>query len=297
MKMFKLFEEVTDKMKKSKLLVAALALLVAVGALAGCGGKKEEAKSTVQLEGTLTAAGSTALLPLLKPAAEEFMKKHPKVTVNISGGGSVTGQNQVASGNVNIGNSDVPVVADLKDKGLVEYDAAIAPFVLITHPSNVVKGITQEQAIDIFTGKITNWKELGGKDEKITIIHRSKSSGSRLTIKEKVLKGTEFTDNAIIQDSNGAVRAAIAGTPGAIGYVDAPYLDNTIKGLAYNGVEYSAQAVKDGKWPVYAATKMMTKGEATGLAKAFIDFVRSPEFQNSYAEKAGFIPVTSLKKQ
>jgi phosphate transport system substrate-binding protein len=283
-------------MRKSKLLAAALALMVGVAVLAGCGGKKEEPRQQGQLEGTITAAGSTALLPLLKPAAEEFMKKYPKVTVNISGGGSVTGQNQVAAGNVNIGNSDVPVVADLKDKGLVEYDAAIAPFVMITHPSNEVKGLTQDQYIAIFTGKTTNWKEVGGKDEKITIIHRAKSSGSRLTIKDKVLNGQEFTNNAIVQDSNGAVRAAIGSTPGSIGYVDAPYLDQTVKGLAFNGVEYSAQAVKDGKWPIYASTKMMTKGEATGLTKAFIDFVRSAEFQNSYAEKAGFIPVTQMKK-
>lgn len=278
-------------MHKSKLLVSILALLFAIAMLAGCGRKGESPKAAGELSGTLTAAGSTALLPLLKPAAEEFMKKYPNVTVNISGGGSVTGQNQVAAGNVSIGNSDVPVVGELKDKGLVEYDAAIAPFVFITNPANEVKGLTQDQIIAIFTGKITSWKEVGGKDEKIVIIHRAKSSGSRLTIKDKVLKGQEFTDNAIIQDSNGAVRAAIASTPGSIGYVDAPYLDQSVKGVAYNGVEYSPQAVKDGKWPVYASTKMITKGPAAGLAKAFIDFVQSSEFQNSFAEKAGFLPI------
>lgn len=284
-------------MRTSKMLAAVLALLIGAAALTGCGGKKDAPQGAVgELEGTLTAAGSTALLPLLKPAAEEFMKKYPNVTVNISGGGSVTGQNQVAAGNVNIGNSDVPVVAELKDKGLVEYDAAVAPFALITHPSNSVKNLTQEQAINIFTGKITNWKEVGGNDEKITIIHRAKSSGSRITVKEKVLQGQEFTDNAVIQDSNGAVRAAISNTPGAIGYVDAPYLDQSVKSLAFNGVEYSPQAVKEGKWPIYASTKMITKGAAGGLAKAFIDFVQSPEFQNSYAEKFGFIPLSQMKK-
>ncbi len=283
-------------MRKSKILAAALALMLGLATLAGCGGKKEEAKAVGELEGTLTAAGSTALLPLLKPAAEEFMKKHPKVTINISGGGSVTGQNQVAAGNVNIGNSDVPVVAELKDKGLVEYDAAIAPFAIITNPANQVSNLTQDQAIAIFTGKITNWKEVGGNDEKITIIHRAKSSGSRITVKDKVLKGQEFTDNAIIQDSNGAVRAAIASTPGSIGYVDAPYLDQTVKSLSYNGTAYSPQVVKEGKWPIYASTKMITKGAAADLAKAFIDFVQSAEFQNTYAEKFGFIPLSQMKK-
>lgn len=283
-------------MYKSKLLRAALVLIFGVGLLTGCGVKADSQNTGGELTGTITAAGSTALLPLLKPAAEEFMKKYPKVTVNISGGGSVTGQNQVAAGNVNIGNSDVPVVAQLKDRGLVEYEAAIAPFVLITHPSNTVKNLTQEQVAVIFTGKVTNWREVGGNDETITIIHRAKSSGSRITIKDKVLGGQEFTDNAIIQDSNGAVRAAIASTPGSIGYVDVPYVDRSVKPLAYNGVEYSPQAVKEGKWPIYAAARMMTKGPAEGLTKAFIDYVQSTEFQNNYAEIFGFIPLSQVKK-
>ena len=283
-------------MYKSKLLLAALALILGVGLLTGCSAKTDSQNMTGELTGTITAAGSTALLPLLKPAAEEFMKKHPEVTVNISGGGSVTGRNQVAAGNVDIGNSDVPVVGELKDKGLVEYEAAIAPFVLITHPSNTLKNLTREQAAAIFTGRVTNWKEVGGNDEKITVIHRAKSSGSRITIKDKVLDGREFTDNAIIQDSNGAVRAAIAGTPGSLGYVDVPYVDRSVKPLAYDGVEYSLQAVKEGKWPIYAAARMMTKGPADGLTKAFIDYVQSAEFQNNYAEIFGFIPLGQVKR-
>jgi phosphate transport system substrate-binding protein len=278
---------------KSKMLVAAVTLMLGVSLIAGCGGKKEAA---ADLQGTVTASGSTALLPLLKPAQEEFQKKNPKVTVNIAGGGSFTGMNQVASGAVNIGNSDVGITDEYKDKGLVDFQVAVAPFVFIVNPDVTVDNLTQQQYVDILTGKITNWKEVGGKDAKITLIHRAKSSGSRATIADVVLKGVAFTDNAVIQDSNGAVRAGVASTPGAIGYVDAAYADNTVKTLAFNGVKYAPDAVTGGKYPVYAYEHMYTKGQPTGPVKAFIDYVLSPDFQNTYVEKQGFIPMTKMKK-
>jgi phosphate transport system substrate-binding protein len=274
-------------------------MVMGVSLLAGCGGaKKDDAKSAAQGEvsGTVTASGSTALLPLLKPAQEEFQKKNAKVTVNIAGGGSFTGLNQVAAGSVTIGNSDVAVTAEYKDKGLVDHQVAVAPFVFIANPDVTVDSLTQQQYVDIMTGKITNWKDVGGKDQKITIVHRAKSSGSRATISEVVLKNASFTDNAVIQDSNGAVRSAIASTPGAIGYVDAAYADSTVKMLAYNGEKYTPDAVINGKYPVYAYEHMFTKGEATGAVKAFLDYVMSKEFQEAYVEKNGFIPMTKMKK-
>lgn len=278
-------------------MIAAAAMLTLTAAFAaGCGVNKEEKTTAQELSGTVTAAGSTALLPLLKPGQEEFQKKFAKVTVNISGGGSFTGQNQVAAGAVNIGNSDVALQDALKDKGLVEYKLVGIPFVFIANNDVNVDNLTQQQAIDIFSGKIANWKEVGGKDEKITIIHRAKSSGSRSTIEQVVLNGGAFTDNAVIQDSNGAVRAAIASTPGAIGYVDAAYVDASIKALSYNGVKFSIDNVANGTYPVYSFGRMYTKGEATGAVKAFIDYVTSNEFQSVYAEKNGFVPVTKMKK-
>ena len=284
---------------KSKMLIALTTVALMAGALAGCGQSntpaKPEAKSA-EIQGTVTASGSTALLPLLKPAQEEFQKKHAKVTVNISGGGSFTGQNQVASGSVNIGNSDVGLQDSLKNQGLVEHKLVGIPFVFVANPDVSVDSLTQAQYVDFLTGKITNWKEVGGKDQSITLIHRAKSSGSRATIADIVLKNAAFTDNAVIQDSNGAVRSAIASTPGAIGYVDAAYVDQSIKALGYNGVKYSIDAVQKGQYPVYTFGRMYTKGEPAGAVKAFIDFAVSPEFQNVYVEKNGFIPVTKIPK-
>ena len=279
-------------LQKSKKIIAVATLLSGLALFAGCGGQKAEEA----ISGTVSASGSTALLPLLKPAQEEFHKKHEKVTVNIAGGGSFTGMNQVAAGAVQIGNSDVNLPADFKDKGLVDHKVVVLPFVFIANKDVNVNNLSAEQYVNILTGKITNWKEVGGKDQKITIIHRAKSSGSRATISETVLKGANFTDNAIIQDSNGAVKTAIASTPGAIGYVDAPYADDTIKILDFNGVKYSADAVINGTYPVYSYGHMYTKGAPIGAVKSFIDYVMSPEFQDVYVEKAGFIPVTKMKK-
>jgi phosphate transport system substrate-binding protein len=184
----------------------------------------------------------------------------------------------------------------LKDKGLVEHKLVGIPFVFVTHPEVGVTDLKAAQVIDILTGKITNWKEVGGKDVKITLIHRSSSSGSRATIQTVILKDKKFTDQAVIQDSNGAVRSAIGSTPGGFGYVDAAYVDKTIKALSYDGVTYSIQAVIDGKYPIYTFGRMFTKGEPTGATKVFIDYVTSAKFQEAYAEKNGFIPVTKMKK-
>ena len=285
---------------KKKIVLAMGTLLVSASMLlTGCGGGgSQQAASSggEKISGKISASGSTALLPLLKPAQEAFQDKYKDVTVNVAGGGSFTGMNQVAEGSVDIGDSDVNLPDEYKDKGLVDHKVVVEPFVFIVDKANKVNNLTKDQVIGILTGKITNWKEVGGDDQKITLIHRAKSSGSRATISDVVLKGENFTDDAVIQDSNGAVRVAIASTPGAIGYVDAPYADDSVKVLKFDGVEYSAQNIIDGKYPIYGYGHMYTKGEPTGAVKAFIDYILSDEFQNSQVEKLGFIPVSKMKK-
>lgn len=287
--------------KMKKLLSVGAVVASAAVLLTGCGGGSQQAASSSgsaaqEISGKISASGSTALLPLLKPAQEAFQDKYEKVTVNVAGGGSFTGMNQVAEGSVQIGNSDVNLPDEYKDKGLVDHKVVVEPFVFIVDKANKVDNLTKQQAIDILTSKITNWKEVGGDDQPITLIHRAKSSGSRATIVDVVLKGASFTDNAVIQDSNGAVRAAIASTPGSIGYVDAPYADDSVKVLKFDGVEYSPQNIIDGKYPIYGYGHMYTKGEPTGAVKAFIDYILSDEFQNTQVEKLGFIPVNKMKK-
>lgn len=275
-------------MFKTKSMIALVSVaLIAVLALAGCGQTDKR---------TITTAGSTALQPLVQIAAKDFMNKNAGIQVNVSGGGSFTGLNNVASGAVDIGNSDVFVTDELKDKGLVDHQIAIAPFLIIVNKDVTLDNLTQAKMKDIFTGKVTNWKDVGGKDEKISIIGRAKSSGSRATISKIVMDGADFTDAAIAQDSTGNLITGVAQTPGAIGYIDAAYLKDTVNALKYNGVAYSTDTVSKGQYPIYAFEHMYTKGEPTGTVKAFIDYMMGADFQNANVEKAGFLPVSKIKK-
>lgn len=257
-------------------------------ALAGCGGTKEA--------GTVTASGSTALLPLVTAAKEQFEDKNSKATVNVSGGGSFNGLTQVASGAVQIGNSDVEATGDAA-KGLVDHKVAVAPFMIIVNKDVTAADVTLDQLARILKGEITNWKDVGGKDAKITVISRQQSSGSRATVVATVLKGQgDIAKDAVVQDSNGKVLDSVTSTPGAVGYVDAPYYKaDKVGALKIGGVAYSPEAVTGGKWPIYAYGHMYTKGEPTGVTKAFLDYILSKEFQESTVEKQGFIPVSQMK--
>ncbi|HYF79016.1 MAG TPA: phosphate ABC transporter substrate-binding protein [Symbiobacteriaceae bacterium] len=279
------------KMATGILLTSTLVL-----GLVGCGGKKENGGAG-GLTGTVTASGSTALLPLVTAAQEAFEDQQPDVTINVSGGGSFNGLTQVASGAVQIGNSDVEATGDTA-KGLVDHKVAVAPFMIIINKDVTTTDVTMDQLAKIFRGEITNWKDVGGKDAKITVISRQQSSGSRATILATVLKGQgDITKDAIVQDSNGKVLEGVTTTPGAIGYVDAPYYSaEKVGALKIDGVAYSADAVTSGKWPIFAYGHMYTKGEPTGATKAFLDFIMSKEFQESTVAKLGFIPVSRMAK-
>ncbi len=285
---------------KSKIALLSAALIGTL-ALAGCGQASQSQNQGAQAgkadKKTVTSAGSTALQPLVAIASKEFMQAKQGVQVNVSGGGSFTGLNNVASGSIDIGNSDVFVTDELKDKGLVDHQVAVAPFLIITNKSVTVDTLTKQQLKDIFTGKITNWKDVGGNDQKISIIGRAKSSGSRATISKIVMDGQDFTPSAASQDSTGTLITGVAQTPGAIGYIDAAYLKDTVKALKYNGVAYSPDTVANGQYPIYAFEHMYTKGEPTANVKAFLDYMMSPDFQNKNVEKAGFLPVSKMKKQ
>lgn len=262
--------------------------------IAGCG---KPTPGPNDLTGTVSASGSTALLPLALRAKEIFEEENAFVNINVSGGGSFTGLNQVSSGAVDIGNSDVPATGETAT-GLVEHRVLINPFVLITHPDVPVKDVTLAQGAQILRGEITNWQQLGGPNQTITVVSRPQSSGSRATIVAKLLGGQgDITKDALVQDSNGKVLETVASTPGAIGYVDASYAKKAkVQVLALDGVPYSPEAVTSGKWSVFSYGYMYTKGEATDLTKIFLDFILSEEFQKNDVVELGFIPVTQTKQ-
>ena len=193
----------------------------------GCGSdtaSNDKAASSSSLSGSITGSGSSALLPLAKDAADKFKELHPEVSITLNGGGSGTGLKQVADGSVDIGNSDV--AADTKlDKavadGLVDHKVCVVTMAPVVNKDIVatVKSLTKQQLTDIFTAKITNWKEVGGPDEEIVLITRPSTSGTRALFKEFALGGAEEASNKSLEtDDSGTLLQSIKDNKGAIGY-------------------------------------------------------------------------------
>lgn len=285
-------------MKKIKGIVALILTCVLALSFAACGEEKESGNS---VSGTITAAGSTALQPLAAAAAEQFSKKYTDATVNVQPGGSGTGLTQVASGAVEIGNSDIYA----KDKSgldaskLIDHQVCVIGFALVTNNDVTVDNLSKQDVIKIFTGKVTNWKDVNGKDEKITIINRPTSSGTRATFKQYALDGNDEVQGAqLTQDSSGAVQAAIEKTPGAIGYLALSYLSTdvrkSIKVLKFDGVEANKDNITTGKYTIWSYEHMYTNGEPKGVTKAFIDYMTSSEVK-PLIEKQGYVPISDMK--
>ncbi len=277
-----------------RIAISAMSLLLAASVL-GCSGTKQETGGE-KITGSITAVGSTAMQPLVEEAATQFMSKNPDAQIVVQGGGSGTGLAQVQQGAANIGNSDVfaEEKSGVDASQLKDHKIAVAGMAVVINPSAGVSNVTQQQLIDIYTGKITNWKEVGGADQKITLINRPKGSGTRATFKKYALKGAEEA-TGIEQDSSGTVKQIIVKTPGAIGYFALSYLDNTVQALKLDGVEPSKENIITGKYPVWAYEHMYTKGESSGLTKAFLDYMVSPDVQTKIIPELGYIPVTEMK--
>jgi len=291
-------------LKKSLLVLTTLALGIS---LAACG-KKDNNNSnasgspSASISGAILAAGSTALQPLVDQASQKFMADNKDVTITVNGGGSGAGLSQVAEGTVQIGNSDVFAEEKLKDadaekaKSLVDHQVAVVSIAAVANKDVGVDNLTKAQLVDIFTGKVTNWKDVGGKDQKIVLVNRPASSGTRATF-EKFALGTKSEDlsGSITEDASGTVRKLVSETPGAIGYLALSYLDDSIQALKYEGVEPKAENVADGKYPVWAYEHMYTKGEPQGAVKAFLDYMLSDEIQKKDVTDLGYIPVGDMK--
>lgn len=283
------------KMKKfiALLTVAGMTATMAVG----CGSSSNETSdnaadtntesSDSSLSGTITAAGSSALKPLADDAADSFLNDHPDVSITIDAGGSGEGLKQVSEGTVDIGNSDVAAEDKLDEtaaKELVDHQVCVvtmAPIVNKDVAEAGVKSLTKEQLISIFTGKTTNWKDVGGPDEDIVLVTRPESSGTRATFQKYALDGNEEASNTSMEtDDSGVLLTNVKSTNGAIGYVALSYLtgDAGVETVAIDDVEPTLENTYSGKYPVWTFEHMYTKGEPDEVVSAFLDYIMSDEY-------------------
>lgn len=281
------------------LTVALLSTALMAGA--GCGAREKAQQGDVskqgeKLSGTITVAGSTAMQPLIEEAAKKFMARHPDVQITVQGGGSGTGLSQVLQGAVDIGNSDI--FAEEKEgidaSQLKDHKVIVQAFAVVVHPGVGVDNLTKKQIQDIFTGKIKNWKEVGGKDQKIFVVNRPKGSGTRATFKKTVMDGIEEGKGDTEQDSSGAVHKIVSETPGAISYLGIAYCDDKVKTVKIDGAAPTEQDIAARKYPFWSYGHMYTRGEPKPLVKAFIDYILSKEVQQGLVREMGYFPAAGI---
>ena len=242
-------------------------------------------------KGTLDIAGGTAHIPVMKKAAQAIMSANGNIRITVAGGGSGVGVQKVGEGLVQIGNTGRALKeSEVTKYGLETFPFAIDGVAVAVNPANAVTSLTKAQVKDVFAGKITNWKELGGKDAPISLYVREDGSGTRETFEERALDKGTSVQSANVVNSNGAMKTAIAQDPNAIGYVGIGHLDSSIRGVTVDGMGPSQENAANGGYKITRLLYMNTKGKPQGLTALFIDYIYSADGKGFIAS-SGYIPL------
>ena len=251
--------------------------------------------------------GSTTVLPIMQKVSEAYMAANPNVQIALSGGGSGNGIKALLDGLANIAMSSRDIKGSEKElaakKGInpVRTAVAVDALVPVVNPKNPINELSLDQLKDIYTGKITNWSEVGGNDAEIVLIGRADanivvvsrdtSSGTYETWEEMVMKKAKVMPKALLQASNGAVEQVVAKNPNAIGYVGLGYLAPSIKGLHIGKVAASAETALSKEWPLSRELYVFTNGEPAGASGALIKYILDPAKGQKAVKEVGFVPL------
>lgn len=279
-------------MKKNKVVILFLAAVLLIGVFTGCAPAKTNEPAASGVSGSITVNGSTSVQPLAEELAKVFVEKNSNATIDIQGGGSGVGIKSATDGVVDIGMSSRDLKAE--EKSLKEFKIAVDGIAVIVNPANGVNDLSMEQIMKIYTGEITDWKEVGGKEGKITVVTREEGSGTRgafielakIEVKEGDSKVDKTVASAITQGSTGAVMTTVAGDPSAIGYASfGSAKDKTdIKLINVDGKACTEENIYAGEYKISRPFLMLTQAEPTGLSKNFLDFILSTEGQEIVAK-------------
>ena len=283
-------------MKKSAGLLSVV--LAGIMVLSGCGASNDTGNNGETSNVKISIVGSTSVQPLAEDFAESYANVKQGAKVDVQGVGSSAGIKAAIDGTCDIGTSSRDLKEDEKSKGIVEHKIAVDGIGVVVNPKNQVGELTQEQVVKIFKGEITNCKDVGGADQEIIVVSREEGSGTRSAF-EEILKLQEERDgktysllanDALIAEGNGAVKSNIASKEAAIGYLSIGVMDSSVKGIKLDGAEPTEDNVVNGSYKLSRPFLMVTKGEATGDTKDFIDWILSDDGQKIVTE-AGFIAV------
>lgn len=269
-------------------VVRTAVVVVAVSAALLASGCEARAASSTKL----TVSGSTTVLPIAETAAEQFMHDNPGTSVLVAGIGSSAGIESVANGSSDIGTSSRDLKDPEKSLGLVDTPIAHDAIAVIVNPSNPVRALTKAQIAGIFTGRITNWAQVGGPDREIGVVNRDEASGTREAFWKIVLDGKPFDRTAAVLPGTGQVRFVVGESPGAVGYISVGFVDDTVRAIAVDGVEPSEASIVSKRYPISRVLHFFTKGKPSGLAQRYIDYVLSAAVQEGVVRDAGFLPMT-----
>ncbi|HPJ95609.1 MAG TPA: PstS family phosphate ABC transporter substrate-binding protein [Deltaproteobacteria bacterium] len=264
------------------MFILTLVLAVATGGSADAAGNE------------LTIKGSTTVLPVAQVMAEVFMDRNPDVDISVQGGGSGVGIASLLDGTTDIADSSRKIkdkeIAKAEEKGMTPHEIVIAMdgIAVIVHPSNILSYLSKEQIKAIYTGKVSNWAEIGGEDRKIVVVSRDTSSGTFEAFENLALDKEKVRPDALTTASNQAVVMTVASSPNAIGYAGLGYLTDKVKPLRVDEVECTRETILSGAYPLSRPLFMYTKGEPEGGTKLFIDFILSEEGQKLVDEE-GFV--------
>jgi phosphate transport system substrate-binding protein len=247
----------------------------------------------------ITVKGSDTVLPLSQKTAENFMKKNSGSSVTVVGGGSGVGITALIDGTTDIAMSSRDLKFEeklkLKEKNIKQIIIGYDALALIVNPANKVTQLTREQLEGIFTGSITNWKDVGGADEKIVVYSRESSSGTYDFMKEHVMGKKNYATTVLSMPATGTIVQSVSQTKGAIGYVGLAYLNKSIKALAvsFDGktfVKPSIASAKNKTYPVSRPLYYIYAGSSEAKVKSFVDYLLSTVGQKT-VEEVGYIPV------
>lgn len=265
-------------MKKfGALLLACVLSFSLVGCGNNDGGSDAAASGSGDVSGTVALNGSTSMEKLVNGLKEGIVETYPNLQLEPQFTGSSAGVEAVTNGTADIGDVSRALTDEEKAGGLVENIVALDGIAVVTDTANTATNLTTQQLKDIYTGKITNWSEVGGADQNIVVIGRESGSGTRDAF-EEILDIADQCQLAQTLNETGAVAAAVQSTPGAIGYISLDALNDKVKALQLDGVAPSEETVKNGSYTLQRPFVMATKGEISeqsAQVQAVFEFINS----------------------